>query len=70
MEPLAALPALALLPAALFASLAAWRLRQLRFPAVRAEGRVTLILPVAGRALGSVKNLGHAACLSLADWPG
>ena len=52
MEPLAALPALALLPAALFASLAAWRLRRLRFPAVRAEGRVTLILPVAGRAPG------------------
>ena len=44
--------ALALVPAALFAGLAFWRLRRLRLPAVRAEGRVTLILPVAGRAPG------------------
>ena len=51
MEGLAA-AALALVPAALFAGLALWRLRRLRLPAVRAEGRVTLILPVAGRAPG------------------
>lgn len=51
-EGLAAASALALAPALLFAGIAAWRLRRLRLPAVRAEGRVTLILPVAGRAPG------------------
>ncbi len=44
--------ALALVPAALFVGLAFWRLRRLRLQAVRADGRVTLILPVAGRAPG------------------
>jgi hypothetical protein len=38
----------ALLPALIFAGLAVWRCWGLRLPAVRAEGRVTLILPITG----------------------
>ncbi|MFC7541366.1 hypothetical protein ACFQU2_20480 [Siccirubricoccus deserti] len=38
----------ALLPALTFTGLAIWRWRWLRLPVVRAEGRVTLILPVTG----------------------
>jgi hypothetical protein len=53
LEPFAAAPAaLALMPAALFAALAAWRLRRLRLPTTGVAGVVTLILPVAGRAPG------------------
>jgi hypothetical protein len=42
----------ALVPALLFAAHAVWRLRRLRMPAVRAEGRVTLVLPLTGPVPG------------------
>jgi cellulose synthase/poly-beta-1,6-N-acetylglucosamine synthase-like glycosyltransferase len=56
----------ALLPALVFAGLAIWRWRGLRLPAVRAEGRVTLIVPITGPQPGLPALL---ACLAAQTLP-
>ncbi|WP_149537647.1 glycosyltransferase family 2 protein [Siccirubricoccus phaeus] len=55
----------ALLPALLFAGHALWRWRRLRLPAVKAEGRVTLILPITGPQPGLEALLDCLAAQSL-----
>lgn len=56
----------ALLPALLFAGQALWRWWRLRLPAVKAEGRVTLILPMTGPQRGLEALL---ACLAAQTLP-
>src|SRR3954471_2672788 len=51
----------ALLPALVFAGQALWRWQRLRLPAVRAQGKVTLILPMTGPQPGLEALL---ACLA------